>query len=86
MLADAELFAALTTSFARLPGEKMKAYILTEKDFEELLLRIDRDPKHGSKGGSSCASVRDSATERIYDEVHRFYNYQLRTWIDSVQK
>lgn len=64
----------------------MKAYILTEKDFETLLLKIDRDPKHGANGGSSQSSVRDEPNQRIYDEVHRFYNYQVRKWIDEVQK
>lgn len=64
----------------------MKYYMLTDADFEKLLLKIDRDPKHGREGGSSQSSVRDRATEQIYDEVHRFYNYQLRTWISEVQK
>lgn len=61
-----------------------KVYILRESDFKELLLSIDRDPKHGCDGGSSqVISERDHC---IYDEAHRFYNYQVRRWIDSVQK
>lgn len=64
----------------------MKAYILNEADFERLLLMIDRDPKHGVQGGSSDSSVRDAAANRLYAEVHRFYNYQLRRWIDEVMK
>lgn len=64
----------------------MKQYVLTDADFERLLLRIDRDPKHGRDGGSSQASVRDDNQKYIWDEVHRFYNYQLRKWIDEVQK
>ena len=64
----------------------MKVYMLTEADFEKLLLRIDRDPKHGREGGSSQASVRDKDKEPIYDEVHRFYNYHVRTWMSEVQK
>jgi hypothetical protein len=28
--------------------------------------------------------VRDPEENRIYDEVHRFYNYQVRKWIDEV--
>lgn len=63
-----------------------KVYMLTEQDFEKLLLKLDRDPKHGYEGGSSQASVRDREKEQVYDEVHRFYNYQIRTWIDEVQK
>lgn len=64
----------------------MKAYILTEKDFEMLLLKLTRDPKRGTTGGSSVASVRDKGNEEIFDEAYRFYNYQIRTWIAEVQK
>lgn len=64
----------------------MKAYILTDSDFEKILLRIDRDPKHGANGGSSDSGVRDPVMNAVYDEVHRFYNYQLRKWIDEVQR
>lgn len=62
----------------------MKVYILRESDFRELLLAIDRDPQHGRDGGSSqTVNERD---RRIYDEAHGFYNYQVRRWIDGVQK
>ena len=64
----------------------MKAYLLTEQDFERLLLRIDRDPMWGERGGSSQASVRDPAQNQAHEEAHRFYNYQLRTWIDEVKQ
>ena len=64
----------------------MKIYMLTEADFERLLLKIDRDPMHGRKGGSSNAAVRDPSQQPIWDEVHGFYNYRLRSWIDEVQK
>jgi hypothetical protein len=63
----------------------MKVYMLTDADFEKLLLKIDRDPKHGNNGGSSDSSVRNSEEQVIWDKVHRFYNYQLRTWIDEVK-
>lgn len=62
----------------------MKAYILKDNDFEQLLLKLDRDPAHGLDGGSSNSI--NPETKRIYDEVHRFYNYQIRTWIDDVKK
>lgn len=64
----------------------MKAFILKQDDFDKLLLMIDRDPKHGQSGGSSQSSVRDPEANRLYDEVHRFYNYQLRKWIDEVTR
>jgi hypothetical protein len=63
----------------------MKAYILTEADFEKLLLMVDRDPKHGQTGGSSDASVRDRENAQAHEKAHRFYNYQVRTWIDQVK-
>lgn len=61
----------------------MKAYILKDSDFEKLLLQIDRDPKYGKSGGGSTSLVEQE--RRIYEEVHRFYNYQVRTWIDEVK-
>lgn len=64
----------------------MRAYILTESDFEKLLAKIDRDPKHGRNGGSSNAEVRHPEHDRAYDEAHRFYNYQVRSWVDDVQR
>jgi hypothetical protein len=64
----------------------MKAYILTDNDFEKLLLKIDRNPKYGVNGGSSDSSIHDSEKEKIWDMIHGFYNYQLRTWIDEVKK
>jgi hypothetical protein len=64
----------------------MKAYILSEADFERLLLMIDRDPKHGRDGGSSQSSVRDAREEQAHDQAHRFYNYQVRKWLDEVRK
>lgn len=64
----------------------MKAYLLTEKDFEYLLTLIDRDPKHGRDGGSSQSSVRNPGIDEAHDQAHRFYNYQVRKWIDEVKK
>lgn len=63
----------------------MKAYILTEKDIERLLTLIDRDPKHGADGGSSRGTM-DQHEQMVYNEAHRFYNYQVRKWIDEVSK
>jgi len=64
----------------------MQAFILTEADFEKLLLMIDSDPLRGSKGGSSVASVRDGKQDMAFKEAHGFYNYQIRRWIDEVKK
>lgn len=62
----------------------MKVYLIKEEDFEKLLLMIDRDPTHGYEGGSSNSM--NEQERRVYDEAHRFYNYQVRTWIDEVKK
>jgi hypothetical protein len=65
-------------------GWAMKAYILKQEDFEKLLSWIDRDPKHGYTGGSSQTFTKQE--EEAFNTAHRFYNYQIRRWIDEVQK
>ena len=62
----------------------MKAYILSDRDFEDLLSAIDRDPKWGFEGGSSA--VLSAEQRQLHDEVHRFFNYQIRTWMDKVKR
>jgi len=62
----------------------MKVFILNEKDIESLKSRIDKDPRHGYEGGSSM--IVSEADAKIYDEVHRFYNYQIRKWIEEIQE
>jgi hypothetical protein len=62
----------------------MKAFILTDSDFEALLSAIDRDPQYGERGGSSgCLSEGEKSA---HDKAHRFFNYQIRTWMDQVRK
>ena len=62
----------------------MKAYILTEKDFEALLFKLEIDPKRRNVGGSGreLTEVERSA----FDDANRFYNYHIRCWIDEVKK
>lgn len=62
----------------------MKAFILSESDFENLLADIDRDPRYGMKGGSSQTFTEEQRA--AYEEAHRFFNYQIRSWIDKVKK
>lgn len=64
----------------------MKQYVLSQADIDQLTLLLDRDPEHGTQGGSSNASVNDPNVRWIYKEAHRFYNYQIRTWIDRVTR
>ncbi len=60
----------------------MKAYIITQADVDRLLTMIDRNPRHGAEGGSSV--VLDKAEERAHHDAHRFYNYQVRRWVDEI--
>ena len=62
----------------------MKAYILSEKDFDNLLANLDRNPDHGYNGGSSAGLSEKEMM--IYKEAHRFYNFQIRRWIDKVKE
>lgn len=61
----------------------MKVYILKESDIKALLTAIDRDPSHGYNGGSSV--VLSQQEREAHEQAHRFYNYQVRTWIDRVK-
>lgn len=62
----------------------MKAYILTEDDFERIITEISRDPKHGETGGSSV--ILSEKEQEAFEKAHRFYNYIIRRWIDGVKK
>ena len=62
----------------------MRAFILKVEDFEELLSAIDRDPQYGYNGGSSI--ILNSEENEAFRKAHRFFNYQVRSWIEKVQK
>ena len=59
-------------------GKDMKVYIM------RLCSAIDRDPKYGVNGGSS--QVLSKQEQEAHIEAHRFFNYQIRTWIESIQR
>ncbi len=61
----------------------MKCFLLSEEDFELLSTLVDRDPAHGHDGGSSQSITEEE--RMVYSKVHRFYNYQVRTWIRQMQ-
>jgi len=62
----------------------MKAYILTDKDFDKLLAEIDRDPEHGLTGGSSMAISQEQRD--AFKTAHGFYNFVIRRWLQSVKE
>lgn len=62
----------------------MKAYILSELDFARLIDNIDRDPRYGDVGGSSKILTKEQ--QEAFTEAHRFFNFQIRRWIDEVKK
>jgi hypothetical protein len=59
----------------------VKAYILTEADFERLRAAIKQDPRF-QRG----AVTQNNAEQMAHLEAHRFINFQVCNWIDSVQK
>lgn len=61
-----------------------KAYILSDTDFAELTAAIDRDPRWGLHGGSS--TVFNHAERDANDVAHRFFNYQVTTWIERMKR
>jgi hypothetical protein len=61
----------------------MKAYILSDADFEMLLSAIDRDPHWGTRGSSQTMNAEELSA---HQNAHRFFNYQIRTWLDNVKK
>jgi len=62
----------------------MKVYMLKDSDFQRLLDNIDRNPEHGRDGGSSL--IMDAQEKQVHKDAHRFYNYHIRNWIDSVKE
>lgn len=60
-----------------------KAYILTDVDFDALLASVDRDPQHGESGGSSA--VLSDEEREAHIKAHRWFNYQIRTWMAKVK-
>lgn len=59
----------------------MKVYMLTEADFERLLLRIGQDPRPRIPAQSPHnADHRD-----LIEQAHRFYNYEIHTWLSAVK-
>jgi hypothetical protein len=52
-------------------------YLIKEEDLEALLAALERDPVHGGSGRQLTDEER-----RAHADAHRFYNYEVRTWIE----
>lgn len=62
----------------------MKVYLIREEDITHLLTLVDRNPSHGSQGGSSA--VLTDVEKQAHDKAHRFYNYQVIRWIEGIKR
>lgn len=56
-----------------------KVYILTQEDIDSLREKLNADPKRTHASNTSTPE-RQQAT----DEAHRFYKFQIETWIGKV--
>ncbi len=59
----------------------MKVYVLTEADFEKLILKIGQDVRPRV----SAQNPANPEHRQLLEEVHRFYNYEVRTWMSDVK-
>ena len=62
----------------------MRIYVLKQRDFDNLLAHINRDPCRGCDGGSSV--VMSEEDRKAHEIAFRFFNYQICTWISDVQR
>lgn len=56
----------------------MKIYLITQKDIDSLLDKINKKDQHGK--------IETPQEQFVKDEIYRFFNYQVRTWIDEISK
>lgn len=62
----------------------MKVFLIKDDDLDRLLAMIDRDPSHGAAGGSS--QVLTQQERDAHEKAHRFFNFQIRQWIDTITR
>jgi hypothetical protein len=62
----------------------MRVYIIKDSDFDDLTAAIDRDPQWGERGGSS--QILNPEEREAHERAHRFFNYQIRVWIDAMKR
>jgi len=59
-----------------------KIFLITQKDLDRLFLLVDQNPEQYG-GGSNHMS---DEQRNIYRDAHRFYNYNVRKWVDEIVK
>lgn len=57
----------------------MKAYILSEADFERLRLALREVPPNG-------VGVMSEAEKRAYDDMYRRFNFIVHRWEDEAKR
>lgn len=62
----------------------MRVYLIKDADIDRLFAQLDRDPTHGMVAGS--AQVLTQQEREAHAQAHRFYNFQLRQWINDIVK
>lgn len=63
----------------------MQVCIVKKSDIDRLLVMIDRNPIYGSDGGSHLGNQTKEQLE-AYEKAHSFFNYQVRKWVDQIQR
>lgn len=58
----------------------MKVYLITDKDIQVLLDKLQRDPRFGPPN----VGVSETSERQAYQDAHRFYNYHVHVWLDEV--
>jgi hypothetical protein len=58
----------------------MKVYIIKDEDLEVLISVMQADP------GKVINDIITDSERRWFDKAFRFYNYQIRNWIDNIKK
>jgi uncharacterized protein with PIN domain len=57
----------------------MRVYLLTEADFERLMLRLQQDP-------TQRLSAQTDAEWQMHVDAFRFFNYQIQKWLAEVKE
>jgi|WetSurMetagenome_2_1015567.scaffolds.fasta_scaffold04771_12 hypothetical protein len=65
-------------------ADQVRVYLIKDEDLDRLRTLIDRDPRWGEQGGSSQVLSKEEELE--HGRAHRWFDWQICAWIDSVKK